>query len=710
MDNLLKIIDEHIDNSRIFQAQKLLDKIDVASLTERQYAYYCLFSGQVLIRTSIDGFEKPLIHALNYFKEHNISDMIRRTNYFCSWIPFSVGKYNETIEQLVESYGDFKQRNETRWMMRTLNQMANVYHLSGAVVTAIDCLEKCAELNKQLSQPSSIPACFSNIATVYYLSGYFCEAIKRYESLLPQIGSISIERQRHFFFNYGMASAMRGDIKHGISLLKKAHILSRTSSRGEIYYKELLAWIYIIDGQYKKAEGLLIKCLQYSKEVAPDSHILIRENRLLADSYLGQEKYAEAENTVKKALEISEGINRRVEIASCHRILARIEYQKGHNEKSREWYDRAFEELSYISSRYELAVTRYFAAVCGPYDQTERLAMLYLAREYFDSEKIQNYTLKIDRELTRLADLSSPQKIPDNGAPVYLAVHQKSRKIVDLAQSIAPSLMTVLLAGPTGSGKDQMAKYIHHLSGRKGKFVSINSAAIPETMIESELFGHQKGAYTGANNNRCGLFEEADGGTLYLNEIAESTPGFQAKLLEAIETRTVRHLGSNKPITIDIRFIASTNRDLKKLIREGKFREDLYHRLHEVEIAIPPLSQRSEDIPVLIRYFLEENGGITSSATDTDLAKFCQLMKKRSWPGNIRELRSEIERLCHLAKCNISLMLEMTRSENGSEYEQLLAALEKTGWNRSATARLFNVSEGTIRYRIKKYNISFSDS
>ncbi|MEW5925767.1 MAG: sigma-54 factor interaction domain-containing protein, partial [Candidatus Zixiibacteriota bacterium] len=215
-----------------------------------------------------------------------------------------------------------------------------------------------------------------------------------------------------------------------------------------------------------------------------------------------------------------------------------------------------------IKSRYELAVTRYLAAKSGIYDDGERSAMLYLAREYFQSEDVHKFVDKIDRELNARPKVEIRNKKTDNDAPVFIAASPKMKKIVELAENVAQSDLNILLTGPTGAGKDQLAKYIHYCSGRKGEFVTVNSAAIPDSMVESELFGYRKGAFTGADSNRMGLMLRSSGGTLYLNEIADATPECQAKLLEVIETKSVRPLGGDDRINVDLRIIAATNHDL----------------------------------------------------------------------------------------------------------------------------------------------------
>src|SRR6056297_3427619 len=216
--------------------------------------------------------------------------------------------------------------------------------------------------------------------------------------------------------------------------------------------------------------------------------------------------------------------------------------------------------------------------------------------------------------------------------------------IFDTIQQVAPSRATVLIEGESGTGKELVGRAIHHLSGRpKSKLVTVHCAALSEQLLESELFGHERGAFTGAMERRAGRFEEANGGTLFLDEIGEIDLNTQVKLLRALGERTIERLGSNKPVKVDVRVVAATNKDLSEMVREGTFRDDLFFRLNVVSISMPPLRHRKEDIVLLVDAFLkeftEENGKPEMELTNDAL----QLLLDYDWPGNVRELRTAIE-------------------------------------------------------------------
>ncbi|RKY67111.1 MAG: hypothetical protein DRQ08_01075, partial [Candidatus Latescibacterota bacterium] len=225
------------------------------------------------------------------------------------------------------------------------------------------------------------------------------------------------------------------------------------------------------------------------------------------------------------------------------------------------------------------------------------------------------------------------------------------RKVLEMIEMVAPTKATVLIQGESGTGKELVADAIHRLSPRKnGPFVKVNCAAIPESLVESELFGHEKGAFTHAVKRSRGRFEMADGGTLLLDEIGEITPAVQAKLLRVLQDGTFQRVGGEGTLKVDVRVIATTNRDLWKAVQEGKFREDLYYRLQVVPIYIPPLRERKEDIPLLVQHFLKMYGEREGKEGLTVSEKAMDILMGYDWPGNIRELENAVERAVILAK------------------------------------------------------------
>ena len=292
------------------------------------------------------------------------------------------------------------------------------------------------------------------------------------------------------------------------------------------------------------------------------------------------------------------------------------------------------------------------------------------------------------------------------------------RRVFDLISRVAPSDATVLILGETGAGKELVARAIHQRSPRAKKpFVAINCAAITETLLESELFGYERGAFTGADRRKPGMFELASGGTLFLDEIAEMPPTLQAKLLRVLQEKVVYHLGGTTPIPVDVRIIAATNKDLKQLVRERKFREDLYFRLAVFPIQLPPLRERRQDIPLLVENYLARRGASAKVSPEA-----MELLMGYDYPGNVRELENILERALilsggkdilpeHLPELEeippgediLPVPGETTLAE--LEKKMLLAALEKAGGNKSKAARLLGITRRMLYTRLKKYGI-----
>ncbi|PMP68192.1 MAG: RNA polymerase subunit sigma-54 [Thermodesulfobacterium geofontis] len=316
------------------------------------------------------------------------------------------------------------------------------------------------------------------------------------------------------------------------------------------------------------------------------------------------------------------------------------------------------------------------------------------------------------------------------------------KKIYELAKKVAPSSSTVLILGESGTGKEVLAKYIHFCSKRKGPFVPINCAAIPEELLEAELFGYEKGAFTGAIKSKPGKFELANEGTIFLDEIGDLSPKLQAKLLRVIQEKQVERLGSERAIKIEVRILAATNKDLEKEVKERRFREDLFFRLNVIPIKLPPLRERKEDIPLLAKFFLKricEREGIEEK---TFTPEALEKLINYPWPGNIRELENLIERLVILSENNIigvedlslpsldskfpvreSLVKEKDIlnkyalpdiSEEGIELNKILReieiyylkrALEIARGTKTKAAKLLGLNRTTFIEKLKKYNL-----
>jgi len=305
----------------------------------------------------------------------------------------------------------------------------------------------------------------------------------------------------------------------------------------------------------------------------------------------------------------------------------------------------------------------------------------------------------------------------------------KMQEIFSIVQRIARTNSTVLISGESGTGKELIARAIHYNSGRRGKFVGINCGALPETLLESELFGHERGAFTGAIREKRGLFHEAERGTIFLDEIGETSTAMQIKLLRVLQDHIVRRVGSNVETPVDVRVIAATNRDLSESIQKGTFREDLFYRINVIPITLPPLRQRREDIPLLVDHFIDKfctNLGVPKKRISADAIR---AIEKYHWPGNVRELENVIERMIALETSDVlttkslpdhillgGAMPDVTFDlpPEGISLEEhldsimkifMLKALERTGGVQTQAAELLHMTFRSFRYYAKKFDL-----
>ena len=319
------------------------------------------------------------------------------------------------------------------------------------------------------------------------------------------------------------------------------------------------------------------------------------------------------------------------------------------------------------------------------------------------------------------------QELRDKGVTTDKIVYgsPKMENLINMAGRVASSRATVLIQGESGTGKELLARLIHNLSPRSEKpMIVVNCGALPESLLESELFGYEKGAFTGANTRRIGRFEEADGGTIFLDEIGEMSLPVQVKLLRFLQEREFQRLGGNRTIHSDVRIISATNQDLEARVKEGSFREDLFYRINVVVMFIPPLVERKEDIPMLIEHFLDhfavENGKVIENLSSE--AK--DLLLKYDYPGNVRELENIIERAVVISRGPVISMEDLpfrevpTYSSDGRktlkesldmlERQQIQEAMKEAGHHQTKAAEMLGISERMLRYKLKKYGLKQS--
>lgn len=367
----------------------------------------------------------------------------------------------------------------------------------------------------------------------------------------------------------------------------------------------------------------------------------------------------------------------------------------------------------------EIIVVTGFPSINGAIKAVKKGADEYLAKPFTNEELLKAVRKALDKLTMRKSIHAQLHEIPD--APFGIAGKNKvMRKIIENVNKIASIPETVLITGESGTGKELVARAIHYSSQRaSARFVPINCGSIPESLIESELFGHVKGAFTGSTETRAGFFQTADGGTIFLDEISETGPAMQVKLLRVLQDREVFMIGSRKPYKIDIRILAATNKDLNMLVKKELFREDLFYRLNVITIEIPPLRERNDDILLLIQHFADR----FCKEFDKPVPKFSDnsldVLKHYSWPGNVRELENVVKRLIVMTDDDIidvpdlpSLMRfsalrseGLTRTLAEVEADYIHNVLASVDGNKTKAANILGVDRKTLREKLKKNGI-----
>ena len=383
----------------------------------------------------------------------------------------------------------------------------------------------------------------------------------------------------------------------------------------------------------------------------------------------------------------------------------------------------AFSRMQIINPALPVIIMTAYSSVESAVEIIQQGAHDYLTKP-LDFDRLR---LALERAVDHKQVISKKEQIQQNETlPLetnIIGSSQPMQELLEMISYVAPTEATVLIHGESGTGKELVAEALHNNSDRKGKsFVKVNCAALAESLLESELFGHEKGAFTGAENRREGKFVQADGGTLFLDEIGETSQAMQVKLLRVLQEQELQRVGGEETVKIDVRIIAATNRDLEQEVRENKFREDLYYRLNVVMIVVPPLREREGDIAKLVDFFAHKFAEKNRRNLDEITAECMELLTIYPWPGNVRELENAIERgiilmrgtaltekslplpIQKLAENQVVVEEEQPKSLYEAEKILILKTLKETSGNKSQAARQLGITRKTLQNKLHKYD------
>ncbi len=643
-----------------------------------------------------------------------------------------MGDMKEAERSLRDAESIFRRNDCPEGHCRALNLLAGLYFRQKQYDSSLDTLLDAIEVARRLEDREKLAYMLGNLGRIYTFIGDFAQAEQYLTSnvdMSEQLGQDLDSARAHLSLAY--VRMQRGNLDQAETSLENANrlLVATGSPRDEVIYLAYLGELQYRRDDLERSHQVLRRALTKAEILGPETTLTGRVLRHLAEVQFRLGEASEAMRSVSRAWSILKSAGDTVELGALIRLKARLAEQMGDRHEARRLYQEAIQILSESGVRFEKAEALLIAGRSELFSSRERLTYLFRAQELYTRLKITCRCDQIERHIGTLDTSGKPSEFnakKDGANDTFMTRNESIQQFLTQLPIIAKSDIPVLLTGETGVGKDQMARHYHSLARPGGAFVAINCASVPKSLLESELFGHTKGAFTGAVDNKKGLFVAASGGTLFLDEIGDMPLPLQAKLLGVLESRTVTPLGSTKPVPFDVRLVAATNRDLQDMVERGEFRRDLYYRLSGITFAIPPLAERKEDIPILLEHFLRQSR--RASALLPLPAELLREFLAYSWPGNTRELLNKVKRLDVMSELVAEGdLVELARSifpgidterAHGSLYDRverferdlITEALLAAGGNKSQAARLLGIHEATVRTKMKRYGIAADSS
>lgn len=639
------------------------------------------------------------------------------------------GQVREALRAYTDAESIFRRNDDLDGRCRALNLMAGVYFKQTDYRRALSTLLEALEMAQSLGDRTKIAYMMGNVGRIHTFLGDLAEAERHLKiniELSHDIGD-QVEVARAYL-SLGYAQMIRGDFEQAERSFETAYpiIVASGNRRDEAIYLSYRGELEYRSGIPAEAQITLEKALVLAEKVAPETTLVGRILRQQAEAVVRLGNYRLAQRLIARALPIMGGNGDRVTCGALWKLKAVIASSTGQIETMKTAINKSLDLLTESGVRHELAEALLAAGQLDGFTSRQRLTYLFRAEEYYASAGLSRRHSEVQLAISAIeAVVDSPSHVSrrsdsDTTAADYITCCPRIERFKTELAAFGHSDLPVLLTGETGVGKDQMARYFHSLVRPAGPFVAINCASVPESLLESELFGYVRGAFTGAEGRKRGLFESANSGVLFLDEIGDMPLSLQAKLLGVIERRRMIPLGSVTEVELDVKLVAATNQNLELLVERGDFRRDLYYRLSGISFDIPPLRDRREDIPLLATYFLRKRGLLSDRAELP--SELVRNFMAYDWPGNIRELDNRIRRVEVMAQLvdTGDLLGAFTAVFSGQtspvvtnlfeqveEFERklLVEALRAAGGNKSAAARILGVHEATVRTKLKRYGL-----
>ncbi|NIN00553.1 MAG: tetratricopeptide repeat protein [candidate division Zixibacteria bacterium] len=732
--------------------------------------------------------------AFKVFKTTPENDRLAQIQYSLGVICSDLGDFRNAELHLRDAASTYRRVEDRKGITRTYNELSRLCFTTGKYDTAIEYLNDGLRYCQETEDQRLAATVLGNLGTVYTISDRWRKAQRnlRKSLKLNKICKREIDVSR-CYLSLGYLSILLRQFSKAKDYLNRAFriIAENNFTRELAIYHEYSGALELVRGDLEAAHHHLREAIGIGEEIAPKSAIISQSYRLLAELLLEKGDYQQALSSCRKSMQVCKDLGESLEEAANYRTLGLLHSHSDHPDEAKESFAKATRILENMGVKFELARTYQCMGKCTGFEFWERMKFLgraedlssrldspyYLAtvhadfaRLFFENDKVtaaQDFLNRAESVFEQLGETKDVESLSPLEKQIqarqpsgqYVSVNSFSGarvqnsggsfadiitgdsavlKILENARQVKDLDVTILLEGETGTGKDLLAKAIHYTSNRKdNKYVVASCAALPESLLESELFGYKKGAFTNAVSDKKGLLDEAHGGTLYLDEIAEVPSPIQVKLLRAIEEKEIMRIGEVKPRKVDFRVIAATNKNLEELVNQGKFRTDLFYRLNVVRFELPPLRERRQDIALLVGYFLKKYwaNGIGQNSTGNGQhpgvmptldPRIMDLFLNYHWPGNVRELENDIKRLLISSRGEEAILFEhvvgsLDKFINGKicqpislldqkarlEKAEIEKALAKANGVKTKAARLLNIDEALLRYKMKKHNITF---